>query len=98
MSNASLKPSLGIPSLTFYGVGVILGAGVYSIIGAAAGKAGNALWLSFVISSIVVLLTALSYAELSTLFPKAGAEYIYLKEAFPKQRWLAFTTALSGWE
>lgn len=71
-----LKQSLGLPSLTFYGVGMILGAGIYSVIGAAAAQTGQMLWASFALSSIIILLTALSYAELSTMFPKAGAEYI----------------------
>jgi basic amino acid/polyamine antiporter, APA family len=95
-----LRQSLGLPSLTFYGVGMILGAGIYSVIGAAAAEAKEMLWLSFVLSGAIVLLTALSYAELSTMFPEAGAEYIYLREAFPKYRSLAFITssfvALSG--
>ena len=41
-----LKPVLGPVQLTFYSVGVIIGAGVYSVIGAAAGLAGHSLWLS----------------------------------------------------
>lgn len=79
---------------------MILGAGIYSVIGTAAAEAGESLWLSFSISSIVVFLTALSYAELSTMFPEAGAEYIYLRKAFPRFPALAFVTssfvALSG--
>ena len=95
-----LRQSLGLFSLTFYGVGVILGAGIYSVIGAAAAEAGQVLWMSFALSSVVVLLTALSYAELSTMFPEAGAEYIYLREAFPRHKAVAFVTssfvAMSG--
>lgn len=72
---------------------MILGAGIYSVIGAAAAEAGDTLWICFALSSFVVFLTAFSYAELSTLFPEAGAEYIYLSKAFPKTRWLAFVTA-----
>lgn len=89
-----LSRTLGTPSLIFYGIGMILGAGIYSVIGAAAGVAGNSLWLSFVISAAVATLTALSYSELSTLFPEAGAAYVYLREAFPRAKWLAFATAL----
>jgi amino acid transporter len=84
---AQLKRTLGVASLTFYGVGLILGAGIYSILGAAAGKAGDSLWLSFMLAATVALLTALSYAELATMFPTAGAEYTYLSKALPKLVW-----------
>lgn len=77
-----LKRSLNLAQLTFYGVGTIVGAGIYSVIGAAAGDAGSLLWLSFIFAGIAALLTALSYAELSSMFSQAGAEYEYLKHAF----------------
>ncbi|MHA1872980.1 MAG: APC family permease [Candidatus Heimdallarchaeaceae archaeon] len=73
---------MGLWELIFVGVGIILGAGIYVIIGPAAGMAGNALWLSFLIAAVVALFTGLSYAELSSRFPKAGAEYVYIKYAF----------------
>lgn len=69
-----LRPVLGPVQLTFYSVGVIVGAGVYSVIGAAAGLAGDGLWISFVVGAFVAALTALSYAEMTTAFPAAGAE------------------------
>ena len=61
-----LKPVLGPVQLVFYGVGVIFGAGVYSVIGAAAGLAQQSLWLSFVAGAVVALLTGFSYAEMTT--------------------------------
>lgn len=92
--NGGLRRSLGLGSLTFYGVGVILGAGIYSILGEAAGLAGEALWWSFLLASLAALLTGLSYAELATMFPQAGAEYVYLRAAWPKATWLP---AMLGW-
>ncbi len=89
-----LRRSLGLGSLTFYGVGVILGAGIYSILGEAAGVAGEALWWSFLLASLAALLTGLSYAELATMFPEAGAEYVYLRAAWPVASWLPGTL---GW-
>jgi APA family basic amino acid/polyamine antiporter len=89
-----LKRSLGLTMLTFYGTGMILGAGIYSIIGQAAGKAGDGLWQGFVIAAIAALLTALSYAELAAMYPKAGGEYVYLLHAFPKQKWIAGTAGI----
>lgn len=89
-----LKRALGLPSLTFYGVGIILGAGIYSVLGVAAGKAGDALWMSFVLSSVVVLLTGFSYAELATTYPQAAAEFTYLRKAVPKLPSIALITGL----
>ena len=89
-----MRRSLGLGSLTFYGVGVILGAGIYSILGEAAGVAGEALWWSFLLASLAALLTGLSYAELATMFPQAGAEYVYLRAAWPRASWLPGTL---GW-
>lgn len=89
----SLKRALGLGEATFYGVGIIIGAGIYAIIGAGAGEAGNGLWLSFAIAAVIAALTGLSYAELSSRLPKEAAEYHYTKRAFDK-RTLAFTV---GW-
>jgi basic amino acid/polyamine antiporter, APA family len=59
---SKVRRSLGLGSLTFYGVGLILGAGIYSILGEAAGVAGEALWLSFLLRSLATLLTGGPYA------------------------------------
>lgn len=85
-----LKPVLGPVQLMFYSVGVIVGAGVYSVIGTAAGLAQQSLWLSFVIGAGIAFLTALSYAEMATAYPQAGAEYIYVRHAWPRADWLSF--------
>ena len=77
----SLKRELGLLEVTLSGVGIILGAGIYALIGEAAPLSGNTLWLSFLISSAVAAFTALSYAELSSMFPHSSAEYEYVKNA-----------------
>ncbi len=89
-----LKPVLGSVQLVFYSVGVIIGAGVYSVIGAAAGLAGEGLWISFLAGALTALLTGLSYAEMTTSFPTAGAEYVYIRHAFPGAPWASFAV---GW-
>jgi len=76
-----------------YGVGLILGAGIYVLIGEAVGIAGDSVWIAFVLGSIVALFAGFSYAELSSIFPKAAAEYIFIKNAF-KNNFFAF---LIGW-
>ena len=89
----SLRRELGLFECVAYGTGIILGAGIYALISVAAALAGPALWMSFLIGALIALLTGLSYAELSSRFPKAAAEYVYIKEAFGSE-WLAF---LIGW-
>jgi amino acid transporter len=89
-----LKRTLGPLELIFYSVGVIVGAGVYSVIGAAAGLAQDSLWISFAVGAGVALLTALSYAEMATAYPQAGAEYIYIRRAWPRADWLSFGTGI----
>lgn len=79
-----LKRELGLFEATVYGVGIILGAGIYALIGEAAGLTGNSVWLSFVVGAVVASFTGLSYAELATMMPKAAAEYIYLRKAGSK--------------
>ncbi len=88
-----LKRSLGLFETTMYGVGIILGAGVYALIGKAAGVAGPAVWASFAVGAIIASLTGLSYAELGAMYPKDAAEYMYTKKAFGSRR-LSF---LIGW-
>ena len=84
-----LRRHLDFASLTLFGVGMILGAGIYSILGKVAGVAGMGVWLSVLTAGVCALLTALSYAELSSMYPKTGAEFIFLKEAFPNLHWLS---------
>ena len=77
-----LKRALGLWHITLMGIGVILGAGIYVIIGEAAGLSSNGLWLSVILAGVVAALTGLSYAELSSRFPEAGAEYVYIEKSF----------------
>jgi len=88
-----LKRAVGLFEATFFGVGIIIGAGIYALIGPAAGMTGNSLWISFLIGAIIASFTGLSYCELSTMFPKAAAEYVYTRRAFGS-RFIAF---LVGW-
>ena len=82
---AKLKKELGLFQVTLAGVGVILGAGIYALIGIASGIAGNAIWLAFAIGSVIALLTGLSYAELSSMFKREAGEYDYMENAFNKK-------------
>lgn len=90
---SELKRRMGLFQLTMYGVGLILGAGIYVLIGEAAGFAGDSVWIAFALGSIVALFAGFSYAELSSVFPRAAAEYVFIKNAF-KNNFFAF---LIGW-
>ncbi|QLH07791.1 APC family permease [Nitrosopumilus ureiphilus] len=90
---SELKRHMGLFHLTMYGVGLILGAGIYVLIGEAVGIAGDSVWIAFALGSIVALFAGLSYAELSSVFPKAAAEYVFIKNAF-KNNFFAF---IIGW-
>lgn len=89
----SLSRHIGLFHLTMYGVGLILGAGIYVLIGEAAGFAGNALWISFILGSVVAAFAGLSYSELTALFPRAAAEYVFVKEGFRSD----FIGFIVGW-
>ena len=78
---AKLRRSLGLLETTLAGIGIILGAGVYALVGAVAAEAGNGLWLSFVFAAIVASIIGLCYAELASMFPRSGADYEYTRRA-----------------
>jgi APA family basic amino acid/polyamine antiporter len=88
-----LKRRVSLFALTVYGVGNVLGAGIYALIGEVVGITGNLSWLAFLLASITGALTGLSYAELSAMYPKSAAEFVYTEEAF-KRRILSF---ILGW-
>ncbi len=77
---------------TLIGVGAMIGAGIFVLIGIAAGIAGPALIITFVLNGLVALLTAMAYAELGSCYHNAGGGYLWIKESLPK----AFGF-LSGW-
>jgi len=77
-----LHRTLGLLDILMFGIGGIVGAGIYAIIGEAAGMAGNMLWLSFSVAALVALLTGLSYAEFVSQFPDAGGSFEYVKQGF----------------
>jgi amino acid transporter len=85
-TNASLKRSLSLPVVTFYGVGAILGAGIYVLIGEVAGVAGYYAPFSFLLAAIIAVFSAFSYAELSARYPQSAGEAVYIGKAFGKPK------------
>jgi basic amino acid/polyamine antiporter, APA family len=63
-------------------VGVILGAGIFVVVGPAAALAGGAVWLPFVLGALAAACTGLTYAELASAFPRSSAAYEYAHRAF----------------
>ncbi|MEU3889135.1 APC family permease [Streptomyces sp. NPDC029041] len=79
---AALKRALTTPLLYFFILGDVLGAGVYVLIGQVAADAGGAVWVPLVVALMLALLTAASYAELATKYPRAGGASHYATRAF----------------
>ena len=88
-----LEREVGLLEAVVYGVGLILGAGIYAIIGEAAGLTGGSLIIAFLLAAGIASLTGLTYAELASRYPVAEGDYVYVRRAFGSQR-LAEVTAL----
>ncbi len=91
-NETGLARNLGLAAATITGLGVIIGSGIYVIIGVAAGQAGNSVWLSFFFAAIGASFTAISYARLERLHSGNAPEYKYVNQAFGSRP--AF---LAGW-
>lgn len=93
MTPQTLKRTFGLGALFIYGLGDILGAGIYALIGKVASEAGYWSWGSFVLALGIALLTALSYAELIRRHPHSGGASYFIQVA-TKNPHAAFVT---GW-
>lgn len=90
-----LQRHIGFMALVIYGVGDILGAGIYGLIGKAAGEMGNAVWVAFVASMVAAGLTGLSYASLGSRYSKAGGAAYLAHRAFGSP-FLAYLVGLAA--
>lgn len=81
-TQSTLRRSIGPFQLTLYGLGSMLGSGIYGLIGQAAGQTGNLVWLAFIVAMIAALLTAISYASLGSRYPRAGGAAYVAQRAF----------------
>ncbi len=79
---AAGKKGMGLWAAISIGVGGMVGAGIFSILGAAAAIAGNALYVSFFIAGLVALFNAYSYAKLGVKYPTAGGPVEFLIRGF----------------
>ncbi|MDR9437520.1 MAG: APC family permease [Thiohalophilus sp.] len=77
-----LRRSLSLPLVTFYGIGTILGAGIYVLVGKVAGVAGMLTPLAFLVAALIAGFSAFSYAELAARLPKSASEAVYAQAGF----------------
>ena len=91
---AGLRRVLTLWPLIFYGLGVIVGAGIYVAIGAVVRRAGETAPLSFLLAGVTAGLTGLCYAELAGRFPEASGGVAYVRHGFGSDR-LAQVTGLA---
>ena len=83
-NNSSFKPSLGLLDGTMIVAGSMIGSGIFIVSADIVRNVGGSGWLILVwlITGFMTVTAAISYGELSGMFPKAGGQYVYLKEAY----------------
>src|SRR5438874_2470444 len=92
--NTGFKPSLGLLDATMIVAGSMIGSGIFIVTTEMTAYLGASGWLilAWVLTGFLTLTAAVSYGELSAMFPKAGGQYVYLREAFNP-----LTGFLYGW-
>src|SRR5688572_33510492 len=90
----SFKPTLGLLDATMIVAGSMIGSGIFIVSTEMTIYVGSSGWLilAWVLTGFLTLTAAISYGELSSMFPKAGGQYVYLREAFNP-----LTGFLYGW-
>ena len=88
-----LKRSVSLPFLILYGLGTMVGGGIYALTGKVAGEAGMYTPWSFLVAGLLALISAFSFAELSSRYPFSAGESRYVHEAFQK----AWLSSAVGW-
>ncbi|WP_028297405.1 APC family permease [Olivibacter sitiensis] len=101
--NEGMKRELGLLDATMLVVGSMIGSGIFIVSADIVRYVGSAGWLILIwlITGLITLTAALSYGELSAMFPKAGGQYVYLREAYNKivaflYGWALFTVVQTG--
>jgi basic amino acid/polyamine antiporter, APA family len=93
-STPALQKTLGRWQVLFYGLGSMLGAGIYALVGRAAESLGNAIWLAFLAAMIAALLTGLSYACVGSRYAKAGGA-AYVTQRGLGKNWLSYIVGIA---
>ncbi len=84
MEKHSFKPTLNLFDATMIVAGSMIGSGIFIVSADITRNVGSAGWvlLIWILTGVMTLIAALSYGELSAMFPKAGGQYVYLREAY----------------
>lgn len=82
----TLKRSISLPAMIFYGVGTMVGGGIYALLGKVAGLAGYHTPVALILAGVLALVTAASFAELASRFPFSAGAAAYVKEGFSSTR------------
>src|SRR5690606_36398552 len=86
MEHTPLKRVMGPKLLLLFIIGDILGTGVYALTGQVAAEVGGAAWAPFLVAFFVALLTAFSYLELVTKYPRAAGAALYVHKRSEERR------------
>jgi len=94
LEQTSFKPSLSLLDATMIVAGSMIGSGIFLVSAEIARSVGSAGWFTvmWVLAGIVTMIAAVSYGELSGMYPRAGGQYVYLREAYNP-----FVAFLFGW-
>src|SRR3989344_4079197 len=91
-SEVKLARTLGLGSIILLGVGALLGGGIFTLLGPAAGLAGPGLFIAMILGGSVAFLNLQMYIALSTTFPEAGGGYLWVRKGMGH-----FQGFLAGW-
>jgi len=84
-SKPALKRDVGLGLFVLYGVGNIIGAGIYVLVGKVAGEAGYLMPFAFVLAALIAGFSGLSYGELAARYPLSAGEAVYVSRAFNRR-------------
>src|SRR5690242_9249246 len=103
IEDQEMKRELGLLDATMLVAGSMIGSGIFIVSADIVRHVGGAGWLIliWILTGIITLMAALSYGELSAMFPRAGGQYVYLKESYNKliaflYGWSFFTVIQTG--
>ena len=77
----TFERDMGLFKATTIGVGALMGAGLYVLVGLAAGSAGPSVWIAYIVCGGLAFLTTLMFAELARIVPKSGGGFVYAYDA-----------------
>jgi amino acid transporter len=99
-ASTSNGPAMSLRGAVFLGIGAMVGAGIFALLGEAGAVAGSALWISFLVAGVICLALGYAMAKLGVRYPSSGGLITYLVKGFGNGRlvgiasWLGYLTAI----